>query len=62
MNGTRTDELIALVTEELRARRAEIDALLAPRSMTLQVMCDERTGHPYRVLWRTEGLRDLAKR
>lgn len=55
---TRTDALIAALSEELRARSREIDADGGLRSVSLTVKLSDR-GEPVMVLYRPESHRML---
>jgi hypothetical protein len=56
---TRTNILIDVVTAELRARQAEIDAGAQFDSVELAIKMDPNTGLPCRVSYRTEAFRNL---
>lgn len=62
MQPSRTDALLAAVTAEIEARRAQIEGAEDLRRAELIFVFDERTGEPLDVLFRTESRRRIPRR
>jgi hypothetical protein len=58
---TRTDALLAAITAEVEARRAQIDGVEDLRRAELIFVFDDRSGDPLDVLFRTESWRRIAR-
>ena len=56
---TRADAIMAAVRGELDKRRKEIDADGDMRALTLVIRMSEKSGLPFRVLYRPESESDL---
>jgi len=58
---TRTDQVKAEINAALERRRVEIDGSDDLGSLSLQIIFGGRSGHPLRLIYRTEVQEDLVK-
>jgi hypothetical protein len=56
---TRTDRLLAAISQELERRRSQLDADCSLRSVSLIAALPERPGAPVRLIFRTESQHEV---
>lgn len=60
--ASRTDALMAAITAEIEARRAQIDGDDGLVTVGVIVKLDEKTGAPRQIIWRPESQRRVGSK